>query len=203
MYTACSALMTHQTNVVGGHPQAPVGIVNPTPRTNNKTLSTMDLRLLTTQYVPEEQKQLFRLSAPICPNNYQVNNGQNHNGENKYDNKRNESRSNDQFRSSNDASTLFNVPENAINKSKSNMDISSYHRLQQIRMAAEGYHTNCTSNKCACNGSMMNPYTCFAPQNHHGNQNNQMCCLSQPILMGSSFPISTSDNMKSNKFRFA
>ena len=34
----------------------------------------MDLRLLnTTQHLTQEQKQLFRLSAPLCPQqNYQV-----------------------------------------------------------------------------------------------------------------------------------
>ena len=212
------------SNMVGGpHQQAPlVGIVNPTPRSNNKTLSTMDLRLLTTQHISNEQKQLYRLSAPLCSHNYiPSNNGQTHHDPGGESNSymtynRNESRSNDNFKPCNDAATLFRVPEISINKSKSNMDISSYHRLQQkqqqssARMIIEERHSsNCTNVKnCAYNTPPMNPNMCCASQNSHSyslHQNNPMCCLSQKIPMGANFPTNhqQSENRKNSKFRFS
>lgn len=172
-----NTLTSQPHNGSGGHQQAPVGIVNPIPRTNNKTLSTMDLRLLATQHIPHEQKQFFRLSAPLCSHNFVPSNGPNHSGENNHINKRNESRSNDHFRSGNDVSTPFRVPESAINKSKSNMDISSYHRLQQMRTGYEEQQLNYIS---AFNGGQtLNPTKCGPSNNNRVNQKNPMGFLSQ------------------------
>jgi len=188
----------------GGHQQAPVGIVNPTPRTNNKTLSTMDLRLLSTQHIPHEQKQFFRLSAPLCSNNFIPSNGPNHNGENNHINKRTESRSNDHFKSGNDVSTQFRLPENAINKSKSNMDISSYHRLQQMRMGYDEQQLNYRNNISAFNsGQTLNPMKCGLSRNNQVDQNNPMGFLSQSMFMGSSFPMPPSDKTTNHKSRFS
>ena len=199
--------MAHQQNIIGGHQQAPIGIVNPTPRKNNKTLSTMDLRLLSTQHhVSNEQKQLFRLSAPLCPQNCMpsISGGglHNPNGENNYENNRNGSKSNDHFNHLNDASVLFNVPENTINKSKSNMDISSYHRLQQIRMNNEALHSSCTSNKCAFNGQIMNcvKYCPTVPTIHQGDPSEP---ITQPHLSRVPLPKLPLDNIKKSKFIFS
>ena len=97
----------------------------------------------------------------------------NHNGENNSVNNRNGSKSNDHFNHLNDGTVLFSVPENAINKSKSNMDISSYHRLQQIRMNNEALHSNCTNYKCSFNGQIMNgvKYCPTNPTIQQGDQN--------------------------------
>ena len=185
-------MIPNQQNVIGGHQQAPIGIVNPTPRRNNKTLSTMDLRLLPTQHhTSNEQKQLYRLSAPLCPQNCMPSIGgdglHNRNGENNYMNTRNGSKSNDHFNHIHDVSALFSIPENAINKSKSNMDISSYHRLQQIRMNNQALHSNCTNNKCAFNGQIMN---CV-----------KYCPTVPTILQG--VPTVPVDNTRNNKFIFS
>ena len=84
----------------------------------------MDLRLLSTQqHISNEQKQLFRLSAPLCPQNCIPHNGgaglYNADGENHYINTRNGSKSNDHFNHINEVNSLLGAPENVINKSAS------------------------------------------------------------------------------------
>ena len=174
--------MANQLHVAAGHQQAPVGIVNPTPRSNNKNLSTMDLRHLSTQPISNEQKQIFRLSAPLCPHSYILPNEQTRNDKPNPSRmyRCNESRSTEQFKNrGNDASTLYRVPENTINKSKSNMDIRSYHILQQTLLGNEGHQSRCTSNKCAQLDhnvtEMHQSYQCCTVRNDHTLQNVPTC----------------------------
>ena len=160
----------------------------------------MDLRLLSTQHIPHEQKQFYRLSAPLCSNNFIPCNGPNHRGENNHINKRNESRSNDHFKCDTDSTTAFRVPESAINKSKSNMDISSYHRLQQMRIGYEAQQLNCRSTNCTfSSGQIINSMKCGPPRNIQGDQTNQMSCLSQSNNMG----MPSSEPKKYHKSRFS
>ena len=165
----------------------------------------MDLRLLTTQHIPHEQKQFFRLSAPLCSNNFIPSNGPNHSGDKNHINRRTESRSNDHFKSGNDVSTPFRLPENAINKSKSNMDISSYHRLQQMRMGYEEQQLSYRNNiQGAFNsGHTLNPMHFGLSRNNQVDQNFPMGFQSQSILMGSSFPMPPSDKTTKHKSRFS
>ena len=161
----------------------------------------MDLRLLSAQHhISNEQKQLFRLSAPLCPQNcmpYQGGKGlYNPNGGNDHMNTRNGSKSNDHFNHINEVTALLETPENAINKSKSNMDIRSYHRLQQIGINNQALHSNCTRNKCTFNGQMINSAK-YCPKSEEKD------LLTKPNIFRP--PISTQqvDNINNRKFIYS
>ena len=167
----------------------------------------MDLRLLSAQHhISNEQKQLFRLSAPLCPQNcmpYQGGEGlYNPNGGNNHMNTRNGSKSNDHFNHINEVTALLETPENAINKSKSNMDIRSYHQLQQIGMNNHALHSNCTSDKCTFNGQIINCAK-YCPKSKNILRSEEKDLLTKPNIFRTPIPKQQVDNIKNSKFIYS
>ena len=120
----------------------------------------------------------------------------NPNGGNDHMNTRNGSKSNDHFNHINEVTALLETPENAINKSKSNMDIRSYHRLQQIGINNQALHSNCTRNKCTFNGQMINSAT-YCPKSEEKD------LLTKPNIFRPPISTQPADNINNRKFIYS
>ena len=117
-------------------------------------------------------------------------------------NTRNGSKSNDHFNHINEVTALLETPENAINKSKSNMDIRSYHQLQQIGMNNHALHSNCTSDKCTFNGQMINCAK-YGPKSKNILRSEEKDLLTKPNIFRTPIPKQQVDNIKNSKFIYS
>ena len=124
-------------------------------------------------------------------------------GENNYINTRNGSKSNDHFNHINEVSALLGAPENVINKSKSNMDISSYHRLQHLRMTDQPLRSNFIDNRCAFNGQIISSVK-YCPNVSTIPQSEKNGLITQPNIFRPTLPAPRVENTQnSRKFIFS